>query len=422
MRPRSFAPVSLIAACSLVADADRGTRGERALEHGLGIVAGFVALTDAHVEALFVDPAGALAFFDANRSGFPANATNVNASLQSDYDLKENITAAYVMGRYATDNIRLTGGLRYEGTHLATGSNTLRAGVFTYGRTERDYHQWLPSAQMDWDVTSQFRVRAAFSRTIGRPNYGDLAARASITTATDGAVTISSGNPNLRPRRSDNFDLSLEFYPRRDIVLSIAGFAKNIDDEILTVRNQATEIFEGVSELVTRVQPVNGSASRVKGVELNAVVANLWFLPKPLDGLGFSANLTLLDPTPPSITLADGVTQRQLTHLFESNNVVANVKLFYTLGPVTVQGAWNHLSPQLFSVSTTDRLQDRVFAAIDIFDAQVRFELSRNVTIVAQGKNLTNSRPRRMFGPNFGLLREELDNGSAYYIGALVRF
>ena len=134
------------------------------------------------------------------------------------------------------------------------------------------------------------------------------------------------------------------------------------------------------------------------------------------------ANLTLLDPTPPSITLADGVTQRQLTHLFESNNVVANVKLFYTLGPVTVQGAWNHLSPQLFSVSTTDRLQDRVFAAIDIFDAQVRFELSRNVTIVAQGKNLTNSRPRRMFGPNFGLLREELDNGSAYYIGALVRF
>ena len=40
MRPRALPPESLIGPCSLVADADRGTRGERALEHGLGIITG----------------------------------------------------------------------------------------------------------------------------------------------------------------------------------------------------------------------------------------------------------------------------------------------------------------------------------------------------------------------------------------------
>jgi len=372
---------------------------------------------------LFVDPGAARTFFDAHRSGFTANSADAGKSLQSDYNLTENIVAGYWMARYALDTARLTAGVRFEDTTLTTGSYRLRGGTYLWGQQGQHYQDWLPSAQFDWDLTDRLRLRAAYSRTLGRPNYDDLAARESVNVnSSTGAISITSGNPDLKPRRSDNYDLSLEYYVNRDVLFSTALFRKDIKNEIITVRNQASELFDGMQQLVTRIRPVNASSAKVQGIELNAVVARMPFLPGPLAGLGVSANVTLLDPTPPEVTLSDGVTRRRLSGLFESANTVANVKLFYTAGPVTVQGAWNHLSPILYSVSTTDPLGDRRYAASDLFDAQLRLTVSRHWTIVAQGKNLTDFRPQRMFGPNFGLLREEIDNGRAFYIGALVRY
>lgn len=378
---------------------------------------------------LFVDPAAAAAFYAANASGFAANTANAAGSLTPDYRLGEDIGAGYVMARFATDAIELTGGVRYENTDLRTQSNSSNtaAGVTTYvfGQRGQHYGYWLPSAQVNWNVTDRLKLRGAASRTLGRPNYDDLAAREVVSIfsqADGGGRTITSGNPELKPRIADNFDASVEYYVSRDILFSAGLFLKDIRNEIIVTRNQALEPVDGTQQLVTRIRPVNASKSRVKGIELNAVVSRMRFLPGPLDGFGFSANVTLLDPTPPSVTLADGVTQRRLSSLFESSNTIANVKLFYTTGPLQVEGAWNHLSPMLFSVSTSDPLQDRRYATSDLFDAQIRLKLNRHFTVVAQGKNLTNFRPERMFGPNFGLLREQLNNGRAFYIGALVRY
>lgn len=372
---------------------------------------------------LLVNPDAARTFFDGNRAGFTANSANAGGSLQSDYDLTENVTAGYVMARYAIDGARLTAGLRHETTDLSTGSYTLRGSAYVYGRNGQHYGDWLPSAQLDWDVTGRLRFRAAYSRTLGRPNYDDLAARETVNVnSSTGAISITGGNPTLKPRRSRNFDVSLEYYASRDVLFAVAGFVKKIDDEITTIRNQAIEFFDGRDQLVTRIRPANAGNATVRGIELNAVVTRMAFLPRPLDGLGFAANLTLLDPTPPQVTLSDGVTRRRLSGLFESADTVANVRAFYTLGPVTVQGAWNYLSPVLYSVSTSDPLQDRRYAPSNTFDAQLRFKLSRRLTIVAQGKNLTDARPQRMTGPDFGLLREELDNGRAFYIGALLKY
>ncbi len=372
---------------------------------------------------LFVDPSAARTFFEANRGGFTANSANAGNSLQSDYNLTENILAGYWMARYALDTARLTAGVRFEDTALTTGSYRLRGGAYSWGQQWQHYGDWLPSAQFDWDLSDRLRVRAAYSRTLGRPNYDDLAAREGVNVnSSTGAISITSGNPDLKPRRSDNYDLSLEYYVNRDVLFSAGLFRKDIKDEIITVRNQASELFDGSQQLVTRIRPVNASSAKVQGIELNAVVARMPFLPGSLAGLGASANVTLLDPTPPEVTLSDGVTRRRLSGLFESANTVANVKLFYTAGPVTVQGAWNHLSPILYSVSTSDPIGDRRYAASDLFDAQLRVTLNRHWTIVAQGKNLTDFRPQRLFGPAFGLLREEIDNGRAFFIGALVRY
>lgn len=391
--------------------------------------AGFSAYNGGGQPMLFVDPGLAARFYAANSSGFAPNSANAAGSLTPDYMLGEDIGAGYVMTRFATDAIEVVSGVRYEHTDLRTGSfsSNTRAGVTTYvyGQRRQSYGYWQPSTQVNWNVTDRFKLRAAASRTIGRPNYDDLAAREVVSIfaqADGGGRTITSGNPDLKPRVASNYDLSAEFYVDSDILFSAGLFLKDIQNEILTARNQALETIDGVATLVTRIRPVNGSTSQIKGVELNAVVSRMRFLPGPLAGFGFSANVTLLDPTPPSVVSPSGLGARQLSSLFESANTVANVKLFYTAGPVQLQGAWNHLSPVLFSFSTSDPLQDRRYATSDLFDAQIRLKLNSHFTIVAQGKNLTNFRPQRMFGPNFGLLREEINNGRAFYIGALVRY
>lgn len=375
---------------------------------------------------IFLDPAAVTRFVNANPGKFTADPTDSQTGLQSDFTLTEDIKATYVMGRYAFDTLRLTGGVRYEATDLSTGSYALttkgKATQLTYGQQGQHYHDWLPSAQLDWNATDALRVRAAYSRTLARPNYSDLAGRQTISiNSTTSFVTIRTGNAQLRPRRSDNYDVSLEYYVNRDVMFSAAGFIKRVQDEILTVSNTALQPFNGVTTQVTTIQPINASGTVIRGVELNAVVTRMRFLPHPLDGLGFSANITLLDPTPPSIVMANG-TRRQLSSLSESADVVGNVRAFYTIGSITVQGAWNHLSPLLITTSTTDPTQDVRYKASDIFDAQIRVKLSRALTIVAQGKNLSDNRPTRVTGPAFGLLSEELINGRAYYIGALVRF
>lgn len=374
----------------------------------------------------FYDPAAVTTFFNANSTKFIANSTNARTSLQSDYKLTEDIKAAYLMGRFALDTLRLTAGIRYEDTDLSTASYSLTTlgtiSTLAYGQQGQHYRDWLSSAQIDWDVTDKLRARAAFSRTLGRPNYSDLAGRQTISiNSGTNFVTITTGNAQLRPRRSDNYDVSLEYYVNRDVLFSVAGFIKNVRDEIITVANTELQPYNGVITQVTTTQPVNASGTVIRGVELNAVVSRMAFLPHPLDGLGFSANLTLLDPTPPSVRMTNG-TARRLSTLVESANVVGNVRAFYTIGPVTVQGAWNHLSPLLLTVSTTDPTQDIRYKSSDTFDAQVRVRLSRAITVVAQGKNLSDSRPARVTGPGFNLLSEELENGRAYYIGALFRF
>ncbi len=208
---------------------------------------------------IFFDPAAVSRFFTPIRTSSPPTRPMRTPALQSDYRLTENITAAYVMGRYALDTLRLTAGIRYERPDLSTGSYALttagKTPASTMGQQGQHYHDWLPSAQFDWNATDRLRVRAAFSRTLGRPDYSDLAGRQTISiNSTTSFVTIKTGNAQLRPRRSDNYDLSLEYYVNRDVMFSAAGFIKRVQDEILTVSNTELQPFNGVTTQVTTIR------------------------------------------------------------------------------------------------------------------------------------------------------------------------
>jgi TonB-dependent receptor len=74
---------------------------------------------------------------------------------------------------------------------------------------DENYEEWLPSFNVAAEVGKGFMVRAAASRTMTRPNPGDIAPNESLSTTGD---QLTRGNPGLAPFFSDNYDLGLEWY------------------------------------------------------------------------------------------------------------------------------------------------------------------------------------------------------------------
>src|SRR5690606_2660324 len=79
---------------------------------------------------------------------------------------------------------------------------------------EGEYNHLLPALDFHIEPLDDVVARVSYSKTIARPEYGNLFASQSANAPPDptflGArATGSSGNPNLRPLVSDNFDVSL---------------------------------------------------------------------------------------------------------------------------------------------------------------------------------------------------------------------
>lgn len=102
-----------------------------------------------------------------------------------------------------------------------------------------DYSNLLPSFDLSVDVTDDLVVRASFSKTIARPDFSNLFSALSVNrpsrpTALGGIATGSSGDPNLRPLESDNFDISVEWYYDDASYISIGAFEKRVSNFIGT--------------------------------------------------------------------------------------------------------------------------------------------------------------------------------------------
>jgi iron complex outermembrane receptor protein len=71
---------------------------------------------------------------------------------------------------------------------------------------KRDYDGYYPSLNASFSVSDQIVVRAAYARTIGRPNIRLVVPSATFTEPTVAAPTITVTNPGLKPWTADSYD------------------------------------------------------------------------------------------------------------------------------------------------------------------------------------------------------------------------
>ncbi|QHJ12326.1 hypothetical protein FX988_02578 [Paraglaciecola mesophila] len=266
------------------------------------------------------------------------------------YSNEEDILAVYLMGKIDINDLRIVAGLRYEDTDFSTTGmrvelieneqTDVEEVVNTLWESDRSYNHLLPSLNARYEFSDKLVARFAYTQTISRPKFEDVAAYQIIETKTeedDGAFVTereaAAGNPELLPYESENIDLSIEYYPGDIGVLSAGYFHKSIDNFIIIADVAGTEGWEGFEEVT---QAINGDTATVDGIELSWVKGfNNGFL--------ISANGTITDSE--AETLLDG--ERYKTSLPNQSDRIGNLTFGYENNQMSLRLTMSYKSENL---------------------------------------------------------------------------
>lgn len=374
----------------------------------------------------FIDEDAFLTFFNSSPEEWDDRKTPEVEALSSQFTVTEDITAAYVMGQYQGPNFLFNAGLRYEDTSLDTTGGVRINGEYVLDSASAGYDNWLPSTSLIWDPTDQFRVRAAYSRSLGRAEYNDLA-RTGSRTVDDAELTISQsgGNPGLDPRISDNYDLSLEYYfDGIDGALALGVFRKEIENEIFTRTIQEEVQLNGQTYTFTDRRPENANTATLNGLELGLTVGSLDFIAAPLTDVGFTMNYTLLDGDF-SIEESEGGDQRELYGLIRQPRNIFNASAFWAPGDFEFRAAYRYVDENLITPSASSPTFDEFIGPEERLDVQARWQVPQDmvpggITLFAEARNLTDEGIDRDL--SYGRTKWTRDFGRSAWVGLIYKY
>jgi len=377
---------------------------------------------------LTIDPKKARALLDSLPKSMFNQTNQVGFSNQDNFTHHEKIAGVYGMASYRSDAFVAQAGLRYDHTDQSTvGRIRNAAGNYQDIPTSSTYDKLLPSAIATWHVTGALDLRGAYSRTLGRPPYDSYAARSSISfvNASDAGnpnasgVTATIGNPNIRPRVSDNFDLSADWRipGRARGLVSVALFDKEIKDEIFTVSSVGfTDPASGVFYRNAVVStPINASDARIRGVEGNVIVNSFGDVAPWLSGFGMSANASWLSGQL-NVPLAAGGTRR-IDRLVGQPDYTLNATLFYNQGGLELRAAFNRQGRALRSIVSDVPWQDLYWAPRSQVDLSATYRVTDGVSLIGQVSNVGHERITTVTGPGKNLLKDTYSVPTTFWLG-----
>ena len=192
--------------------------------------------------------------FAAPHSGDCFSDLCSSSNFSSDRRTQEESLAVYFQAHMATElgniPVDIRFGMRYEETDVAsqalspayTGINWVAGNELSAVQGDPDftslvgnYGMVLPNLDFKFDLTPDLVARASISRTLTRPNYGDIQGGQTINQLLriDGG-TGNRGNPALLPFDSLNRDVSLEWYYTEDSYAAVGYFLKDVENFIGT--------------------------------------------------------------------------------------------------------------------------------------------------------------------------------------------
>jgi len=293
-------------------------------------------------------------------------------------------------------------GFRYIDTTIKTRQN-LVGDIQAYGDTNLDigdefsessYDDVLPALNLAYRPNDNWTFRFSYSKNMMAHDLGTYGGGLTIFTVACpvelnvvGGRCVSGaaegGNPELDPWRTDNFDVSVEYYLGDATMFNVGLF--RVDIESFTSGGTRRDSFPDSDGVIRREVDVStvilGEGGEIEGVELGARMAFSDFTSGPLAYFGMDANYTYAPSDANSTNPAGSANpfpdnsehQYNLVGWFQNDQWQARI-------------AYNYRSERY----TGDQggipgYQD----AIGYLDAQVTYAVSENISVYLNGSNIT---------------------------------
>ena len=388
-------------------------------------------------------PAQTLAAFVANGSswmaeptgaGFNINEKDISAYVEVSKDFHIGpVPASLIAGvRYARTEVDSFGKARIlTGYALASSAGGLTP-IYAPGGAQPvtssgSNSQFLPSANLKFDLQHNLLLRLAVAKTMTRPDLADLAGP---TTGYGGTIkkrTASGGNPNLAPYTSLNFDTSLEWYFSKRGLLAVAGFYKDISGFIYNIAEPEqvtaiTSVPSGVDLTLQQLQttyvtrPHNASNATIKGFTLSGTQTF------PFGG-GLQVNYSKVWS---KVRPGAGVPTFDMPGISDTANIVA----FYEKHRISARVAWNWRSH--FLIYPANGTYSAIFPSSPYtlaqyadnywqIDARLGYDLPYGVNMAVSVNNLTKSK-NRYYSGSTKVFNSLFDSGRTFTLTATKKF
>jgi len=331
---------------------------------------------------------------------FPNGPMAIDYTKPSLWAVREKVANAFVQSKWEGDGWSGDLGLRYmhvksesSGTSRILLSAVQSPNDTTYiqnwgpmqtNMVDNSYNAWLPSANLKIDLTSDMLLRFGASKTLTRPTLNQMGVSNWYGGRT-GYVTSGGGNPYLKPMRSNNFDVSYEWYLSKTNYVSAALFMKKVSD-FLETSLQDIKVAQYPNEIVHDTRIRNGQTGTIKGAELAGQYAfdNIHPL---LQGWGVTANYTYVDAEANRDT-SEGPVSCGYPGLSRQSY---NASLFFENSRFQARASYNwrnHFSIDCGGGSTLPRNR----AAYGQTDASLRYNLTPTLSLYLDAINLTNAK------------------------------
>jgi TonB-dependent receptor len=278
-------------------------------------------------------------------------------------------------------------------------------------------HDFLPIYNLSmWLVPDQVVVRYNHAKTVARPPVTSLLPSGTCTydernvdgsNALDQRCSGTVGNPALQAQKNTNQNLSLEYYPNKDTMFTVAAFKQEGKiGPAITQGVTGVPFFAGSTEvdpqtgvkladlLFDYTTYLNGTATTRKGLEFGTKTA-FTFLPWLLRYTGFDANYTKLRSATSALNAVDLLTGDPLPPVRESKYSY-NWALWYDDGKVAARVAVQAVASYFTCIAACGN------------------NTVNNYPIIAPGSNRTNVVPYNPGSPNFKDATRFIDGKISY--------
>ena len=315
------------------------------------------------------------------------------------YKIREQITAGYLrFDQKLGKRLSATLGLRVERTDLKTSGYNVEvtddeSSMKPTGDFKNHYTDLLPSLLLKYKYSDDGSLRASVTKTISRPKYSALIANKTFNIS-DEEATI--GDPNTKPAKAINVDLSLDHYFKSVGLVSLGLFykdIKNVNVEWSSNKYLGSDLGltgENAEKQFNVQQNINAYDARVLGVEV-AYQRDFGFISPALKCLGFYGNYTYTHSTTRNFNERLGIKDGDDVKVAGSPEHTANASMFFEKSGINLRLSYNFASAFIDQMSTS-RALDRYYDKVGYLDLNASYTWGKKTkfTVYANANNLLN--------------------------------